>query len=354
MSVDSRVGYTFGALVSVLLIAEVARFSLRRTQSAHELGQRIRSWWVIVLISAIALVVSPIVLLVLLAFVSYLALKEYFSIVPTRMTDRAVLLVAYLAVASQWWWIGAGHYGMFIIWVPVYLFVLIPSIMVLRGETAGLLRALGTLHWGLMLCVFSIGHIACLYMLPGADVLVPAKIVRTVRPVAAADYFLRNRAMSWFARKCVGILPFDRDSLKNGRDPFDECVQALDRGEILILFPEGSRGEPERVQHFKKASTTWPLAGPTSPSPRSTCTDSARSCPKVPSSRSPCTATRSSARRSSSGETIRSSTSPHYRRLFRASRPRTAASTTRRASSVAGRRGRPGFATRTRRHRRNG
>lgn len=82
--------------------------------------------------------------------------------------------------------------------------------------------------------------------------LFPSKTLRTVRPVAAADYFLRNRAMSWFARKCIGILPFDRDALKNGRDPFDECVQALDRGEILILFPEGSRGEPERMQRFKK------------------------------------------------------------------------------------------------------
>jgi phosphatidate cytidylyltransferase len=167
MSIDPRVGYTFAALVSVLIIAEVVRFSLRHRQSARELGQRIRSWWVIVLICAVALVVSPIVLLVLLAFVSYLALKEYFTIVPTRMTDRAVLLVAYLAVPSQWWWIGAGYYGMFIIWVPVYLFVLIPSIMVLRGETAGFLRALGTLHWGLMLCVFSIGHIAYLFTLPG-------------------------------------------------------------------------------------------------------------------------------------------------------------------------------------------
>jgi phosphatidate cytidylyltransferase len=167
MSIDSRVGYTLGALISVLIIAEVARFSLRRRQSARELSQRIRSWWVIVLICAIALIVSPVVVLVLLAFVSYLALKEYVSIAPTRMTDRAVLLVAYLAIPTQWWWIGAGHYGMFIIWVPVYLFVLVPSIMVLRGETEGFLRALGTLHWGLMLCVFSIGHIAYLFMLPG-------------------------------------------------------------------------------------------------------------------------------------------------------------------------------------------
>jgi 1-acyl-sn-glycerol-3-phosphate acyltransferase len=82
--------------------------------------------------------------------------------------------------------------------------------------------------------------------------LFPTGVVRTVRPVAAADYFLRNRALSWFSRRCLGILPFDRHALRDGGDPLVDCVAALDRGEILILFPEGSRGEPEQRQPFRK------------------------------------------------------------------------------------------------------
>lgn len=82
--------------------------------------------------------------------------------------------------------------------------------------------------------------------------LFPSRVLRKVRPVAAADYFLRSRPMSWFARNCMGILPLDRHARDHGRDPLIECVEALDRGEILILFPEGSRGEPEKLQRFKK------------------------------------------------------------------------------------------------------
>lgn len=82
--------------------------------------------------------------------------------------------------------------------------------------------------------------------------LFPSRVVGKVRPVAAADYFLRNRVLSWFSRRCLGILPFDRHGLGDGGDPLAGCVAALDRGEILILFPEGSRGEPERLQRFKK------------------------------------------------------------------------------------------------------
>jgi len=82
--------------------------------------------------------------------------------------------------------------------------------------------------------------------------LFPSRMLRTVRPVAAADYFLRNRFLSWLARDCIGILPIDRQALKQGKDPLVECVAALDRGEILILFPEGTRGEPEQPRPFRK------------------------------------------------------------------------------------------------------
>jgi len=169
MRLDPTVAWTLGALIAVLLAAEAALLSLRRGQPERdwtELGLRIRSWWVIVIAGGVALVSNPIAVLAALAVVSYLALKEYLSVVPTRRADRAVLLVAYLAIPTQWWWIGQEQYGFFIIWVPVYLFMVVPAMMVLRGEVTGFLRALGTLHWGLMLCVFAIGHVAYLFVLP--------------------------------------------------------------------------------------------------------------------------------------------------------------------------------------------
>jgi phosphatidate cytidylyltransferase len=176
------IGPTFGGVAVVLGFAEVVLFGLRRRRPERdhgELTRRIRSWWVILLGTGLALSLGTAGVLVACALVSYLALKEYFSVVPIRQGDRVVLLVAYLAIPTQWWWISQHAYGLFIIWVPVYLFILLPSVMVLRGETGGYLHALGILFWGLMICVFAIGHVAYLYMLPAGAGLLLALLVLT-------------------------------------------------------------------------------------------------------------------------------------------------------------------------------
>jgi phosphatidate cytidylyltransferase len=59
-------------------------------------------------------------------------------------------------------------YGMFIVFIPVYAFLLLPMHMVLIGETSGFLRAAGSLHWGLMTMVFALSHVAFLLVLPGS------------------------------------------------------------------------------------------------------------------------------------------------------------------------------------------
>ncbi len=81
--------------------------------------------------------------------------------------------------------------------------------------------------------------------------LFPLALLPRLRPVAAADYFLRNRLLAWFALEVIGILPIARTA-QGGRDPLRPCERALDRGDILILFPEGSRGEPEVLGRFKR------------------------------------------------------------------------------------------------------
>jgi 1-acyl-sn-glycerol-3-phosphate acyltransferase len=79
--------------------------------------------------------------------------------------------------------------------------------------------------------------------------LFPLSIIPRVRPVAAADYFLSNRLLAWVSTRLVGILPIARKVRK--ADPLLGCYEALQRGEILIVFPEGSRGEPERMGELK-------------------------------------------------------------------------------------------------------
>ncbi|KKN74582.1 hypothetical protein LCGC14_0389030 [marine sediment metagenome] len=82
--------------------------------------------------------------------------------------------------------------------------------------------------------------------------LYPLSQLHRVRPVAAADYFLRNRFTSWLSLNVIGIIPLNRQSQIDKDKVFDQCQQALANDEILLLFPEGSRGEAEQLQPLRK------------------------------------------------------------------------------------------------------
>lgn len=110
--------------------------------------------------------------------------------------------------------------------------------------------------------------------------LLPARLLPQVRPVAAADYFLANRAIAWFSLHVLGILPVERRGARRAddggagettaagateppaADPLADSRAALDRGEIVLLFPEGSRGDPERLTDFKSGIARLALSRP--------------------------------------------------------------------------------------------
>lgn len=72
-----------------------------------------------------------------------------------------------------------------------------------------------------------------------------------VRPVAAVDYFLRNKWRAWFSTRIIGIIPLHRSVSGERSDPLAGISDALAEGKILILFPEGSRGQPEQLETFR-------------------------------------------------------------------------------------------------------
>ncbi|WP_264291130.1 lysophospholipid acyltransferase family protein [Aliarcobacter butzleri] len=82
--------------------------------------------------------------------------------------------------------------------------------------------------------------------------LYPLSKIDKIRPVAAADYFMRNKFVSWISTYCIGIIPLDRTGASSQEELFKEPHEALDNKDILILFPEGSRGKPEQMTRLKK------------------------------------------------------------------------------------------------------
>lgn len=163
--------WVLAAVVGVLVVASVIVAVLRRGDDAGrhaELAARVRSWWVLVTIFALAISFRRGIAIAFFALLSFLALKEYLSLIPTRRADRRVLFWAYLCVPLQYLWVWQQWYNMFLIFIPVWAFLFIAMRMVLRGETRDFLRAAGSIHWGLMTMVFGLSHLAWLLVLPGA------------------------------------------------------------------------------------------------------------------------------------------------------------------------------------------
>jgi phosphatidate cytidylyltransferase len=176
LAVKLPVALTLGGIFAVLLFASLTVYVLQRRSPGKnygELRQRVRSWWVMVGVFTLAMVLDRNISLVFFALLSFLALKEYFSLIPTRRADRRVLFWAYLAIPLQYYWVAREWYGMFIIFIPVYAFLFLPMRMVTIGETRDFLKAAGTIHWGLMTLVFSLSHLAFLLVLPGPETSVP-------------------------------------------------------------------------------------------------------------------------------------------------------------------------------------
>lgn len=167
--IPAAVLVVLAGIYGVLIFATVLIWSLKTAKPEKdfsELTKRTRSWWVIITIFAVAILLDRGAAIAFLGFVSFLALKEYLSLIPTRRADRRVLFWAYLSIPLQFYWVYDYWYGMFIIFIPVWIFLFLPLRMLAIGATDGFLRAAGTLHWGLMLTVFNLSHAAYLLSLP--------------------------------------------------------------------------------------------------------------------------------------------------------------------------------------------
>ena len=166
-----EVGMMLGIIFGLLILATltVVFMQKKRGKSYGELMQRINSWWVMVVLFIMGALLDKTIAMIFFGLLSYLALKEYFSLIPTRLTDRRIIFYAYLSIIAQYFFAGIEWYGMFIIWIPVYIFLLLPFRQVLTGETSGFLENTSRVQWGLMMFVFGLSHIAYLITLPSIE-----------------------------------------------------------------------------------------------------------------------------------------------------------------------------------------
>lgn len=158
--------------VIVLLLLTVATLIVQSLQlikpqvDFSELAKRIYSWWMMAGFFFLSLIIHPDASIVLFAITSFLALKEYFTLIHTRIEDHRVLFWAFVSIPVQYWMVKIHWMAAFLLVIPVYLFLFIPCRLVMTGKTEGLVASMAKIQWGVMAFVFCISHIAYMLNLP--------------------------------------------------------------------------------------------------------------------------------------------------------------------------------------------
>ena len=153
----------------------------------ENLNDRIRSWWAMVLLLALALLGGKTGVVLLFGLCSFAALREFLTLTNANRADHWSLVAAFFVVLPvQYYLIWIGWYGLFAIFIPVYVFLLLPMVSALRGETRNYLVRVAEVQWALMICVFCASHVPALLTLKidgfeGRNVLLIAFLVVVVQ-----------------------------------------------------------------------------------------------------------------------------------------------------------------------------
>lgn len=166
-------------VLAILIVASVTGAILHRRYNAdgmnatiENLNARIIAWWAMVALLALAFIAGRTGVLVLFAILSFAALREFLTLTVKRRGDHWALAMAFFVILPvQYILIGIDWYGMYSIFIPVYGFLFLPILSVLRGETDAFLNRVAETQWGLMICVFAASHVPALLTLqiPGYE-----------------------------------------------------------------------------------------------------------------------------------------------------------------------------------------
>ncbi len=104
--------------------------------------------------------------IVLFAGVSFLALREVFSLLKTRRSDYIVLVFSFLAVLPiQYILVAMKWYGLFAIFIPVFIVSIIAIWKACAGDNEKFFESVASIEWCLILCIYFVSHAPALLML---------------------------------------------------------------------------------------------------------------------------------------------------------------------------------------------
>ncbi len=170
---DQKLMLLFGGVLCLLILSSVVGNILksrRDTESGRttidNLNSRIRAWWKMCAIFALSLMIGRTGSLVLFGLISFLAMREYMTLVPTHRGDHRTLFWSFFVIMPlQYYLIGIQWYGFFAIMIPVFAFIFIPTSIALAGDTSNFLERGAKIQFGIMVSVYCPSHAPALLIL---------------------------------------------------------------------------------------------------------------------------------------------------------------------------------------------
>ena len=194
------------ALVTVLgllwSLREASPVMLRRQD---RFKRDLRAVWVGMTSFWLAWVAGPIGATLLFGAFSFLALREFITLMQTRRSDHRSLIAAFFVILPvQYALVGQRHFDLFSVFIPVYVFLAIPVISALAGDPARFLERNAKIQWGIMVCVFGLSHAPALLLLdfpqqPGRGAFLVFFLVVTT----GVAQIVQEAMSRWFRRRPV-------------------------------------------------------------------------------------------------------------------------------------------------------
>lgn len=164
-----------GILILASIIGEVLRLRLSPDGTnpvIENLNARIAAWWVMVILLAVAFIAGKPGVILLFALCSFAALREFLTLTTHTRGDHLSLAACFFVVLPlQYYFVLIDWYGMYAVFIPVYVFLLLPVLSALRGSTQSFLVRVAETQWALMICVYCVSHVPALLSLtiPGFE-----------------------------------------------------------------------------------------------------------------------------------------------------------------------------------------
>ncbi len=166
---------TLAVVLLILCFATLLFTIWKKYNPSHlvnEMLTRTNSWWILSALVGAIVLSPPIFGTILLGLLALTAFRELSSISKNiRPADRNIIIWCYIAIPIQFTLAYFQWFHGFIVFIPVFMFIWIPMMLVLKGESDDIGKSMSVLPSELMLTVFSISHLAFLLITPSSPII---------------------------------------------------------------------------------------------------------------------------------------------------------------------------------------